>query len=442
MSAMPVSGGPDLRRLARRLALGLFLDTWPRWAVSSLLLAGLVALVCRMFFPGAASGLAWLWLAPLVVTLPVLVVCFIRAYRPAEVAAVADWLSGGQGVVLTQLEKNDPAWVGSKLFQSASRFALPRLRPWRRLAVLPPAVAFLALALALPQRMTRTDAALADDIAADLTAALVELRQQDLITPEEEKRLEEEIERLRRSAEERVDASSWEAADAVREKVAAGLSDKQDALKWAEDSLSRFAAAANGASNLAPGSEAQAAELMNALEKLARTGLLDGAPQDLRRLADGGKLPTDAKSLQQLAASLSKYLAETDKRFGRVARLGKEFGRFDPSEFPLDSDEAAAGEGAIPGQGGIDRGRADAPLTWGQESSPFDRFKATPLPSGAPRSPDDWAPLVELPGVPQESPQVSGRSAARQYAAASGQAAWRRNLAPRHQRAVKKYFEK
>ena len=442
MSAMPVSGRPDLRRLARRLALGQFLDLWPLCAVGSLLLAGSVALVCRMFVPGAAPFLPWLCLAPVAAAVPVLAICFIRAYRPTEVAALADWLSGGHGVLLTQLETNDPAWSASKLFQNASRFVLPRLRPWRRLAMVLPALAFLAIALALPQRAAQaSDAALADEIAADLAATLAELKGQDLITPEEEQRLEEEIERIRQSAQERVDSSSWEAADAVREKVAAGVSDKQDAVKWAQDSLARFAAAVQDGPNAGLGSEAEAAELMKALEKLAQTGLLEGAPADLKRLAQGGKLPADPKSLQQLAASLSKYLGETGRRFGDLARLGKEFGRFDPSEFPLDSDQASAG-GAEPGRGGIDRGRADAPLTWGDETARLDRFKARPLPPGAARSPDDWAPLVELPGAPQESATRSGPSAARQYGAAAGQSAWRRNLAPRHQSAVKKYFAK
>ena len=83
MNDMPVSVRPALRRLARRLAIGLFLDVWPTWAVASLLLAGLVALVCRMFFAGAAPRLPWLWLAPVLTALPALVVCY-RARVPAR----------------------------------------------------------------------------------------------------------------------------------------------------------------------------------------------------------------------------------------------------------------------------------------------------------------------------------------------------------------------
>src|SRR5687767_804529 len=109
MIEMPVTVRPALRRLARRLAIGQFLDVWPRWAVGSLLAAGVVAVACRMFFAGAASMLHWLWLAPLLTALPVLIVCWIRAYRPIEVVALADWLGGGQGMLLTLQETSDPA---------------------------------------------------------------------------------------------------------------------------------------------------------------------------------------------------------------------------------------------------------------------------------------------------------------------------------------------
>jgi hypothetical protein len=443
MNEMPASVRPALRRLARRLALGLFLDVWPAWAVASLLLAGLVAVACRMFVPGAAASLPWLWLPPLLTAIPALIICYQRAYRPAEVVALADSLNGGQGMLLTLFETSDPAWVESPLAERASTFPLPRLRPWRTLAAVPPALAFLAVAMSLPQRVPQaTNAVLADDIAATLTAAVAELKQQELIAPAEEKRLEEAIERLRRSAEERVDASSWEAADALRDTVAAGVAGKQDAVTWAEESLARYAAAARAGASSEAVADAHAAELTTALDRLARSGLLAGAPADLQGLLKGGKLPTDRASREALVASLSRYLAETKGRIGGLARLGKEFGRFDPSAFPLDDSQSAGDGDGRPGSGGINRGRGDAPLTWGKESLPFDRFKAAALPPGAARSPDDWAPVVELPGTPGETPTLSTPSAARQYAAVAGQGAWRRALAPRHQSAVKKYFEK
>jgi hypothetical protein len=444
MNELPLSVRPALRRLSRRLAIGLFLDVWPAWAAGTLFLAGLVALVCRMFVPGAASRLHWLWLAPLLTALPALITCYVRAYRPAEVVALADWLGGGHGLLLTLFKNDDPAWAESPLLEQASRFALPRLRPWRKLAALPPALAFLAVALWLPQRTPAygSNAPWSADHRLRSHGHGGGVEAAGVITPVEEQKLEEEIERIRKGAQERVDASSWEAADALRERVVAGLSEKQNGVKWAEESLARFQAAAKGGANVEPSAEAQAAELTKALDALAKSGLLAGAPADLQKLLKGGKLPADPGSLRDLAASLSKYLSETKGRMAGLGKLGKEFGRFDPSEFPLESGESGSNEDGEPGRGGINRGRGDAPLTWGAESLPFDRFKAQALPPGAPRSPDDWAPLVVLPGAPRESPAASTPAAARQYAAAAGQNAWRRTLAPRHQSAVKKYFEK
>jgi hypothetical protein len=418
----------------------MFLDVWPAWAAACLLVAGIVTLVCRMFFPRAAPLLHWLWLVPFLSALPALIVCFVRAYRPAEVVALADSLNGGQGILLTLMETNDPAWTESTMVQQALRFPLPRLRPWRKLSVLVPALLFLVAAWWLPQRTpsAATNAILADDIAGDLTATVAELKQQELVTPSEEKALEEEIERIRRGAQKRVDASSWEAADAFRDRIAAGLAEKRDAVKWAEESLARYTAAGEAGEAR---TEATAAELTAALEKLAGSGLLTGAPLELQRLLKAGKLPADAESLRKLTAALSAQLAKTSGRFGDLAKLGKEFGRFDPAEFPLGSAHGPDGDGK-PGRGGINRGRADAPLTWGKESLPFDRFKSAALPPGAARSPDDWAPVAELPGAPRESDAPIASAAARRYEAVAGQTAWRRTLAPRHQSAVKKYFQK
>ena len=53
---------------------------------------------------------------------------------------------------------------------------------------------------------------------------------------------------------------------------------------------------------------------------------------------------------------------------------------------------------AIPGAAASIAAAPMPQLTWGKESLPFDRFKAQPLPPGAARSPDDWAPVVVLAG--------------------------------------------
>jgi hypothetical protein len=441
MADLPLPTRRRLRQLAHRLALGLFLDIWPRWAAAALLAAGVTALGCRILVPAASRFLSWLWIAPALAIVPAAILCRLRAFTPGDVVAVADSLAGGNGTLLAVQETRDGAWTESPLLARASAYRLPRIHPWRALRPAAAAAVFLAAALAMPQRAVRaSNTAIADDLAKRLQATTAELKRQQMVTPEEEKALDEAIERIRRAAEQRVDASSWEAADALREKLAADVGEKQRAVKWAEDSLARYMAAAAGGG--APGSEAQAAELSKALEQLAKSGLLAGAPEELRAMLKSGKLPSDAASLRELSASLSKYLKETNGRIVDVAKLGKEFGRFNADDFPLDQSGSPVDGDGEPGRGGVNRGRGDAELTWGKETALFDRFKATPLPPGAARSPDDWAPVVELPGAPQGSPELSASAGARDYCAAAGQGAWRRALAPRHQSAVKKYFAK
>jgi hypothetical protein len=427
--------------------VGLFLEIWPRWAIGSFLIAGTVALICRIFFSAAAAFLPWLWIVPVLSIVPVLILCMKRAYRPAEIAALADSLGGGHGTLLTLMETDDPAWTAVSSLDSLTQFKMPRLRPWRKLGPIFASAIFLAIALLVPQRMlTGTNTVLANDIVADLKTTVEELKQQELLTPEEQKNLEEEIERIRQDALDRLDPSSWEAADAVREKISAGLNQKEDALNWAQQSLARFAAAAQAGT---PPTAAQAEELANAIQKLAQTGMLGDAPADLQKLLGGedaiaggnAQIPVDPKQLRKLAAALAQHLGDRSRRFGDLRKLPKEAGRFNPSEFgEFNYEEGPEGNGD-PGTGGLNRGRGDAELTWGDESLPFDRFKSVALPPGSVRSPDDWSPVAVLPGAPKEAPERSLSSTGVQFAGTAGQAAVRRTLAPRHYNAVKRYFE-
>jgi hypothetical protein len=435
-----------LRRLSRRLALGLFLDVWPAWAAGCLFVAGTWAIVCRLFFASFAPALPWLWLAPVLAAGPALAVCARRAYSHSHLVAIADTLSGGSGALLTMAERHDVdhvAWAESPLFMKASQIVLPRLRPWKRLALVAPALAFLAAALALPQRTASTRGTLGDEVVAGLEAVVAQLKQQALVTPEEERSLDEEIARIKRAALERMDASTWEAADAMRDRMAASMAAKDDAATWAEESLARYAEAAQAGAvdrSGAGSSEPNATELSEALKTLLNSGLLAGAPTELLELASGSRgLPSDAQGLATLGQSLAEFLGQRRARLGELRRSGQLARTFDPAEFSPEGGVAA--DNGVPGRGGINRGRADAALMWGDESQAIDRFKPMPLPPGAMRSPDDLSPIFTLPGAPKAAPVASSPSVARTYDQTPGQAAWRRTLAPRHRSAVKKYFD-
>jgi hypothetical protein len=351
------------------------------------------------------------------------------------------------------IETQDRAWIYFYAIKKFSTFPFPRFHVWRRLAMLAPAAAFLIVAWMLPQRIpAAANTVLANDIAAELKTKLEELKKQDMIAPSEEKELQAEIERIRKDSLERVDASTWEASDSMREKFAAKISEKQDAMKWAADALSRLPksgefGSANAGESGSANADAQVGELGAAIDKLARTGMLANAPKELQQLLGGknaiaggkAQLPKDAQSLKKLAASLKNYLGDQGKKFCDIAQRNG-VSRFDPSKYPPFNDKGGPDGDGNPGTGGLNRGRGDADLTWGKESQGFDRFKSQSLPPGSYRSPDEWAPFAIMPGAPKTSPELSGASSGMQYDAVA-QSAWRRSLAPRHYSAVKKYFD-
>src|SRR5678815_5675634 len=96
-----------------------------------------------------------------------------------------------------------------------------------------------------------------------------------------------------------------------------------------------------------PDAASAKAEFSKALEALARSGALAGAPLDIQKMLAAGKLPGDAASLGKLAAALGQYLGDVQGRLGDVQGFGGRASRFDPSEF------AAAGEGDGAGAGNL-----------------------------------------------------------------------------------------
>src|SRR3954466_13952166 len=100
MTAMPADARGRLKQLSRRLAAGVFLDAWIPSTIGALMVAGIAALVARIFVPAVRGALRWCWIVPGRAIVPAAVVCWRRAFSPADVVAIADWLGGGNGILI------------------------------------------------------------------------------------------------------------------------------------------------------------------------------------------------------------------------------------------------------------------------------------------------------------------------------------------------------
>ncbi|MFO0981607.1 MAG: hypothetical protein U1E76_07610 [Planctomycetota bacterium] len=93
-----------------------------------------------------------------------------------------------------------------------------------------------------------------------------------------------------------------------------------------------------------------------------------------------------------------------------------------------------------PGNGGVDRGRADAAMIWGKESAgQSDRFAVRVLKPGDYLDPDQSTTLGVSQAAPEANPQRAPTDRT-SVPADQGQGAWRRRLSPRHRDAVKAFF--
>lgn len=97
--------------------------------------------------------------------------------------------------------------------------------------------------------------------------------------------------------------------------------------------------------------------------------------------------------------------------------------------------------GAHPSQGAVTRGRADAPMTWGEESPGRSEDFAPEALTPAEYADAERSGLLGLAqGVPEVAPLEEGAGLV-EVEASSGGSAWRRRLAPSHRQAVRNFFQ-
>jgi hypothetical protein len=291
------------------------------------------------------------------------------------------------------------------------------------------------------------------------------LKEEAILEPERAESLKQKLNQLQEEASGTDPVKTLEALDhlhdvtqkAAKEAAESAIQDTEELTK--AETLAE--ALREAGSELDPKVQAEAmADLASLMQKAAAEADIAASldPETLEACKAGSLSP---EQLKQLAAALrggKKGLANKLAKLHKVGlidletlKLCEECGECNSAtlaEFLKECKGQCVSDLLAqcnkPGRGGVNRGRGDAELTWGEKSSEEGfKFKEEALPPAA------LAAMKEsqLSGVSQEAPKVEqgsspSKSGALQGAAAGGGSANTQLILPRHRGAVERYFER
>lgn len=449
------------RRLVRLLAVrrALMWLTVGAFGVGSLILAGRVA--------GATRG-AWIsGCMGILVPIGAAAVVYEWRRRPSRevIRAVYDeWRRCG-GIVMSEEQSDMRAW-----YSRLPSPELPRLRwHWYRTGgSFLAATGFLAVVVALPDGWVRPFAGSRLEIGQWVEQLQLEARalaEEAIVDPEQARELTSELERMRREASGRDPARTWEALDHLaqlhRDKAEAAAEEAVRALAELTqiESLAEALQQALESGLAAEQAAVAARELARMLRDLQGTTQLQGGK--MNQLGSGLNF-TNVVDLEQLRKVLGEAKQGLSNSVARLAHLqllearwlGLCRGACQSTNLAallafLRSGSCTNGEGLrlglrgeMPGAGGVDRGRADAPMTWKDPTAEEGaEFREQALPLSAALGP------VELLGVSlsapdRADPEVKTEHGALAGAAAGGGSAHAAVILPRHREVVQRFFER
>ncbi len=463
---------PASRGLIRRLRLKIGFLLALRHALFFLtifgLLLGTVILIARVTFAVPRQTLLW----TLACLLPGVAWAIVRAVgeTPSEKAlcALFDEKNKCGGLLMAAEEVDLGEWR-----QRIPPISTPRLR-WRggrSLAFFASAALFVVVSFIVPQRYmsmtTATPLNVSEDIE-KLGEQIDTLEEEAIISEEVGQELDQELQQLRDTASAYDPVKTWEALDHLQQTMGKEAEQFAASSLSQTEELSQIETLARGlsddAGNLDPGL------LSEAMSELSRMVQSHASKNELLRKNLGaeclnackqGKLSAEnlaelLKALKETKGAISDRLAKLCKAQlvdietlklcekkgacnskGLVAFLNKNARK-------MGTCDAVSLYCQIPGQGGVDRGRGDAPMTWSDGSSEESTaFKEQVLPPASFAALKDSTVIGVTAAAPtvEGTPATSGTGALDSATAGSGEA-FSQTVLPRHKGAVKRYFER
>jgi len=444
---------PAAASLHRQLGFVLALRQALRDLTLFALLWGLVALILRTTGTGSP---VWPWWGAAAIPI-VAAIASIRALRlrPSHdtVVALIDAQSHAGGLVIAAHTTDVGAWH-TKL----ANIEAPRVTWTGRRTAWYTAAAFLFAfaALLVPQRQAATSRH-ALDVTSDIDRAeskLKLLEEEKVLPPERVEAMKQSLEPLRKEATGEDPAKAWETLDSIAEATARAARDAAESSMRKTESLTRVEAMSEvlqdhqlSGSDLAEGmrslaDEASQPEVLSSLPPEAQQAAAKGAFSD-RELRGMSKAARDNKD--QIRRTLDKLSAAGLIDPKSVTRRTDLEDSVDLAKYLHDhmgQGMKSAAKKWRPGKGGVDRGRGDAPMFYGEKSDPAGTaWKAQELPPSATALQNSELLAVSASAPDRAHPQASTSGALNNAAAGDG-SAFNSVLLPRHRGAVKRFFER
>lgn len=418
-----------VRPLARRVNAAAFMTTLLPAVIATLAATAAVMVVLKIALPAYAPYALYLLAALPAAALLAYHQCRARGlfFHPRELTVVVDQRLQQDGLLCAVCEDQDlqpgPNYLAA--LASELRGALPAFEPAYYLKRIAPALAALAVALAIPPAeppARQSSEALLQSMVTPLADRLTESA--ELLTEEQREEFEAQIEQLQ-AQEEAAAREQWEAVNAIEQRLADAIEQQQAAVEQLVNSMSSLSALmSTGAGDLASlALDAESAELFSQLAdelaKAAGNAKLPLDPDQRRKLAD---MMAQCKSGQCDGSNLSESLKKLAESLEGKCKGG-----------------ACSGEGEEYGSGGVNRGRGDAPLIFGEESALGDKLdqQALDLEISAPQDLVDLG-IVPLEPTLDEGPARSGT--VRTYEAGTGSRTSRAQITPSQRATVQRYF--
>lgn len=469
-----------IARCWKRLRFGQFLTAAADCLAVYLFALGSAVLITKLAMPEFWPNVLWLVSGAVPVAFAAWLISGRELFSRTESVALLDNRLEAGGLLMTLCEAPDELWEERlPQLETLWKSSLPQYRPVRFARQMVGPLVFMVAACLVPLR--EIDAAptlkntAGEQATSQLQELLTELDKSDVLKEEEKQELEDEIAKLVEETKETpLTHEKWETVDALQERMRMRVETTAAELATAQQALAALKDAADGdfSSLDIESMEMLSKDVLETLQKMADQGAFDNMPKDLkdqlqRLMKNGGskgpfQLPKDPAELAELLDELDGFLQNESKKMSDLRSrcqggkcqgcAGCEAGC--TCSGPTDvactcpncpNGNRAGGQraGGMPGRGGITRGRGDADLTWGDESTlEGTKFKESVLPPGMLDKPRDEVVGVTIAAPETDVADSAPRSAARAATAASGDETWKGTVRPRHRSVVKRYFDK